>query len=69
MFQLTVSWLLQKQDAEYEAEQKRIKKEKELEIARLRARQERARDYKADQVRNKSIDWLGISMSHDYTLK
>ncbi|XP_026225306.1 cilia- and flagella-associated protein 45 isoform X3 [Anabas testudineus] len=36
-------------DAEYEAEQRRIKKEKELEIARLRARQEKAKDYKAEQ--------------------
>lgn len=36
-------------EAEYEAEQRRIKKEKELEIARLRARQERAKDYKAEQ--------------------
>ncbi|XP_073351284.1 cilia- and flagella-associated protein 45 [Pagrus major] len=36
-------------EAEYEAEQRRIKKEKELEIARLRARQEKAKDYKAEQ--------------------
>ncbi|XP_037631053.1 cilia- and flagella-associated protein 45 [Sebastes umbrosus] len=36
-------------DAEHEEEQRRIKKEKELEIARLRARQEKAKDYKADQ--------------------
>ncbi|XP_017275540.1 cilia- and flagella-associated protein 45 isoform X2 [Kryptolebias marmoratus] len=35
--------------AEYEAEQAKIKKEKELEIARLRAQQERAKDYKAEQ--------------------
>lgn len=28
-----------------------MKKEKELEIARMRAQQERARDYKAEQVR------------------
>ncbi|KAI4815988.1 hypothetical protein KUCAC02_006109 [Chaenocephalus aceratus] len=33
----------------YEAEQKHLKKEKELEIARLRARQEKAKDYKAEQ--------------------
>ncbi|XP_028274642.1 cilia- and flagella-associated protein 45 isoform X2 [Parambassis ranga] len=39
----------QEREAEYEAEQKRIKKEKELEIARLRAQQEKARDYKAEQ--------------------
>ncbi|XP_071327968.1 cilia- and flagella-associated protein 45 [Trachinotus anak] len=36
-------------EAEYEAEQRRIKKEKELEIARLRARQEKAKDYQAEQ--------------------
>ncbi|XP_072248899.1 cilia- and flagella-associated protein 45 isoform X2 [Leuresthes tenuis] len=36
-------------EAEYEAEQKRIKKEKELDIARLRAQQEKAKDYKAEQ--------------------
>uniref|UniRef100_A0A3P9IFQ9 Cilia- and flagella-associated protein 45 n=1 Tax=Oryzias latipes TaxID=8090 RepID=A0A3P9IFQ9_ORYLA len=36
-------------EAEYEAEQKRIKKEKEMEIARLRAQQQRAKDHKAEQ--------------------
>uniref|UniRef100_A0A8C5LM78 Cilia- and flagella-associated protein 45 n=1 Tax=Leptobrachium leishanense TaxID=445787 RepID=A0A8C5LM78_9ANUR len=36
-------------EAEYEAEQERLKKEKEMEVARLRALQERARDYKAEQ--------------------
>ncbi|KAF3692974.1 Cilia- and flagella-associated protein 45 [Channa argus] len=36
-------------EAEYEAEQRQMKKEKELEIARLRAKQERAKDYKAEQ--------------------
>ncbi|XP_053729788.1 cilia- and flagella-associated protein 45 isoform X1 [Synchiropus splendidus] len=36
-------------EAEYDAEQRRIKKDKELEIARLRAQQQRARDYKAEQ--------------------
>ncbi|KAI3354425.1 hypothetical protein L3Q82_018952, partial [Scortum barcoo] len=36
-------------EAEFETEQRRIKKEKELEIARLRARQEKAKDYKAEQ--------------------
>ncbi|XP_072309516.1 cilia- and flagella-associated protein 45 [Eucyclogobius newberryi] len=36
-------------EAKHEAEQNRIKKEKELDIARLRARQEKATDYKADQ--------------------
>lgn len=42
---------LQEREAEYEAEQKRGKKEKELEITRLRAQQERAKDDKAEQVR------------------
>ncbi|XP_075048145.1 cilia- and flagella-associated protein 45 [Mixophyes fleayi] len=36
-------------EAEYEAEQKRIKKEKEMEVARLRALQERAVDHRAEQ--------------------
>ncbi|XP_076591735.1 cilia- and flagella-associated protein 45 [Chaetodon auriga] len=36
-------------EAEYEAEQRRIKKEKELEIASLRTRLEKAKDYKAEQ--------------------
>ncbi|XP_066541257.1 cilia- and flagella-associated protein 45 [Hoplias malabaricus] len=36
-------------EAEYEAEQRRIKREKEKEVARLRALQERDRDYKAEQ--------------------
>uniref|UniRef100_A0A667XLU6 Cilia- and flagella-associated protein 45 n=1 Tax=Myripristis murdjan TaxID=586833 RepID=A0A667XLU6_9TELE len=36
-------------EAEYEAEQRRIKKEKEKEVARLRALQERESDYKAEQ--------------------
>ncbi|XP_026782837.3 cilia- and flagella-associated protein 45 [Pangasianodon hypophthalmus] len=36
-------------EAEYEAEQRRIKKEKEKEVARLRALQERERDHKAEQ--------------------
>ncbi|XP_062275902.1 cilia- and flagella-associated protein 45-like [Scomber scombrus] len=36
-------------EAEHEAQQREIKKEKELEIARLRAKQEKAKDYKADQ--------------------
>lgn len=39
-------------DAEREAEQKRIRKEKEMEIAKLRAQQEKDRNYKAEQVRN-----------------
>ncbi|KAM4628415.1 cilia- and flagella-associated protein 45 [Polymixia lowei] len=36
-------------EAEYEAEQKRIKREKEKEVTRMRALQERDRDYKAEQ--------------------
>ncbi|XP_041920477.1 cilia- and flagella-associated protein 45 isoform X1 [Alosa sapidissima] len=36
-------------EAEYEAEQRRIKREKEKEVAHLRALQERDRDYKAEQ--------------------
>ncbi|KAI1893445.1 hypothetical protein AGOR_G00123800 [Albula goreensis] len=37
------------QEAEYEMEQRRFKKEKEMEVARLRALQERDHDYKAEQ--------------------
>nr|XP_012807313.1 cilia- and flagella-associated protein 45 isoform X2 [Jaculus jaculus] len=36
-------------EAEFEAEQERIRREKEKEIARLRAMQERAQDYQAEQ--------------------
>ncbi|XP_041098395.1 cilia- and flagella-associated protein 45 [Polyodon spathula] len=36
-------------EAEYEAEQERIKKEKEQDVARLRALQERDRDHRAEQ--------------------
>uniref|UniRef100_A0A3B4ARW9 Cilia- and flagella-associated protein 45 n=1 Tax=Periophthalmus magnuspinnatus TaxID=409849 RepID=A0A3B4ARW9_9GOBI len=36
-------------EAKHEAEQRQIKREKELEIARLRARQEKAKDYQAKQ--------------------
>ncbi|XP_031246009.1 cilia- and flagella-associated protein 45 isoform X1 [Mastomys coucha] len=36
-------------EAEYEAEQEKIRKEKEKEIARLRALQEKAQDYRAEQ--------------------
>lgn len=42
------SW--QAREAEYEAEQEKIRKEKEKEIARLRALQEKAQDYRAEQV-------------------
>ncbi|XP_007129676.2 cilia- and flagella-associated protein 45 isoform X2 [Physeter macrocephalus] len=37
------------QEAEFEAEQERIRREKEKEIARLRAMQEKAQDYRAEQ--------------------
>lgn len=43
---------VQARDTEREAEQKRIRKEKEMEIAKLRAQQEKDRNYKAEQVRN-----------------
>lgn len=42
------SW--QAREAEFEAEQEKIRKEKEKEIARLRALQEKAQDYRAEQV-------------------
>lgn len=41
---------LQAREAEFEAEQERIRREKEKEIARLRAMQEKAQDYQAEQV-------------------
>lgn len=40
-----------------------MKKEKELEITRLRAQQERAKDYKADQVWKKEQLTSGIIVS------
>lgn len=40
----------QAREAEFEAEQERIRREKEKEIARLRAMQEKAQDYQAEQV-------------------
>ena len=42
------SW--QAREAEFEAEQERIRREKEKEITRLRAMQERAQDHQAQQV-------------------
>nr|XP_033778969.1 cilia- and flagella-associated protein 45 [Geotrypetes seraphini] len=39
----------QSREAEFEAEQQKIKKDKELEVARLRALQEKAQDYRAEQ--------------------
>lgn len=47
--------LLQAREAELEKEQQRVRKEKEAEIARLRALQEKAQDYRAEQV----PDWAG----------
>lgn len=47
-----MSLLLQEKEAEYEAEQRRIKKEKELEMARLSAQLGKARDSQAKKVRN-----------------
>lgn len=44
----------QAREAEYEAEQEKIRKEKEKEIARLRALQEKAQDYRAEQVSTSS---------------
>lgn len=40
----------QAREAEFEAEQERMRREKEKEIARLRATQEKAQDYQAEQV-------------------
>jgi len=40
----------QEREAKYEAEQERIRREKEKEMARLRATQERAQDHQAEQV-------------------
>lgn len=40
----------QEREAEFEAEQERIRWEKEKETARLRAMQERAQDHQAEKV-------------------
>lgn len=40
----------QEREAEFEAKQERIRREKEKEMARLRAMQERAQDHQAEQV-------------------
>lgn len=45
----------QAREAEYEAEQEKIRREKEKEIARLRALQEKAQDYQAEQVSTSSL--------------
>lgn len=42
--------LAQAREAEFEAEQQRIHREKEMETARLRALQEKAQDHQAEQV-------------------
>lgn len=52
------SW--QAREAEFEAEQERIRREKEKEIARLRAMQEKAQDYQAEQVSTSSSSWLSF---------
>lgn len=52
------SW--QAREAEFEAEQERIRREKEKEIARLRAMQEKAQDYRAEQVSTSSSSWLSF---------
>ena len=43
---------MQRREEEQQAEQERIKAEKELEVARLRAQQERAQDKQAEKVRD-----------------
>lgn len=40
----------QAREAEFEAEQERIRREKEKEIARMRVMQEKVQDYLAEQV-------------------
>lgn len=55
---LFFSW--QAREAEFEAEQERIRREKEKEIARLRAMQEKAQDYRAEQVSTSSSSWLSL---------
>uniref|UniRef100_G3U539 Cilia- and flagella-associated protein 45 n=1 Tax=Loxodonta africana TaxID=9785 RepID=G3U539_LOXAF len=47
IFKAARKW--QAREAEFEAEQERIRREKEKEIARLRAMQEKAQDYQAEQ--------------------
>lgn len=51
-------WPLQEREAEYEAEQRRIKREKEKEVARLRALQEREKDHKAEQVSSTKVSFV-----------
>lgn len=45
----------QAQEAEFEAEQERMRRKKEKETARLRAMQEKAQDYQAEQVSTQSL--------------
>ena len=60
------SW--QAREAEFEAEQERIRREKEKEIARLRAMQEKAQDYQAEQVPTYSVSAsLGLSHPLNYS--
>ena len=44
------NFLLQRREEEHQKELERIKAEKELEVARLRAQQERAKDKQAERV-------------------
>lgn len=54
--------LPQAREAEFEAEQERLRREKEREIARLRAMQEKAQDYQAEQVLRP------VSLRHSHSL-
>lgn len=54
--------LPQAREAEFEAEQERLRREKEREIARLRAMQEKAQDYQAEQVLRP------VSLRHPHSL-
>lgn len=47
---LTAAFPAQAREAEFEAEQEKIRHEKEMETARLRALQEKAQDHQAEQV-------------------
>ena len=59
----------QEREAKFEAEQERIRWEKEKEMARLRAMQERAQDHQAEQVsslltHNVLLCWLTRHLPH-----
>ena len=62
---------MQEREAEFEAEQERIRWEKEKETARLRAMQERAQDLQAEQVsglltRHLLLRWLARHLPHHH---